>query len=85
MTMPFATANPLDTSEDDTRVTVGAAEVRRLRCIEAAAAHFVALRDAHSRAQVAGQASVNASPTTEAPARAALLEAERALREAVHR
>ena len=75
----FFTENPLDERE----VTIGTKRLERLERVEAAAAHVVALMEAESRAQAAGQIDGNASPSSEAPPRKAFLDAYKALREAV--
>lgn len=77
----FFTENPLDERE----VTIGAKRLERLERVEAAAAHVVALMEAESRAQAAGQTGSNASPTAEAPTRRAFLDAYEELSKAVHR
>lgn len=64
-------------------VLVSRAELARLRKIEDKAKGLVRLLDAESSAQAKGQQDRAASPGREAPPRAAVVDAERELREAV--
>ncbi len=64
---------------------VDAASIARLRRIERAAERLVALHDANARAQALSASGRDTSPAPSAPPRRAILDAERALREAVRR